>query len=308
MFVYISQVNIFNCGGIGLLTSLTHKIADGHSYFTFMRAWASVTRGLSTISPSFVASKIFPGVTSLEHFMPSKFLSTKLLSTKRFVFDSKALGSLQAQSIASTTKDGPTRTEATSSLFWKAAAKAASTVRPFGLESPHALFSIVNLRKKASPPFPNESFGNIIDVAPGICFPKKEPNLSTLMGEVRESIAKIDSDYIESRKGEKGQKIYIEKWRKMNDEANVMDVSDCLIVTCVLHNGMYEIDFGWGKPIWFYVMNPGNTSFICLNDVIKGGGVEAIVTLSSQEMEIFERDSEILSYATLNPSPLQFLK
>lgn len=44
-----------------------------------------------------------------------------------------------------------------------------------------------------------------------------------------------------------------------------------------------------------------------LMDMLKGGGVEAIVTLSRDEMEIFERDTELLSYATVGPSPLQFL-
>ncbi|GJR19367.1 vinorine synthase-like protein [Tanacetum coccineum] len=47
--------------------------------------------------------------------------------------------------------------------------------------------------------------------------------------------------------------------------------------------------------------------FLHLNDMLKGGGVEAIVTLSPEEMEIFERDPKLLSFATANPCPLQFL-
>nr|GFA49497.1 vinorine synthase-like [Tanacetum cinerariifolium]GFA49535.1 vinorine synthase-like [Tanacetum cinerariifolium] len=64
----------------------------------------------------------------------------------------------------------PTKTEATTSLVWKAAAKATSTVRTFSLDSPHVLGTMMNLRKRAYPPLPKDSIKNIIDDAVGICF------------------------------------------------------------------------------------------------------------------------------------------
>nr|GEZ43797.1 transferase, chloramphenicol acetyltransferase-like domain protein [Tanacetum cinerariifolium] len=75
----------------------------------------------------------------------------------------------------------------------------------------------------------------------------------------------------------------------------------------LLNSGMYEMDFGWGKPIWFYNMHAGVNRFVYINDTPKGDGVEATVTLSPEEMEIFERDSELLSYAIVDPNPLQYL-
>ncbi|KAI3829425.1 hypothetical protein L1987_03549 [Smallanthus sonchifolius] len=82
---------------------------------------------------------------------------------------------------------------------------------------------------------------------------------------------------------------------------------DCIFATSLLNSGMYELDFEWGKPIWFYLMNARLVRRVVLNETLKGGGVEAIVTLSPDEMEIFESDSELLSYATINPSPLRFV-
>ncbi|GJX77136.1 vinorine synthase-like protein [Tanacetum coccineum] len=175
------------------------------------------------------------------------------------------------QHITSLNSRGPTRIEATSAIIWKAAAKAASNIRPFGPESPHAFASSVNLRKRASPPLPNESIGNIVDPALAICFPESQPDLATLMGKIRESIAKKDSNHIESMKGAR---------ENQRDTERVKPCDGCRFNRFVL---------------------------VYLNDTPKCGGVEATVTLSPEEMEIFERDSELLYYAIVDPSPLQFL-
>ncbi|KAI3509946.1 hypothetical protein L1887_25471 [Cichorium endivia] len=84
-------------------------------------------------------------------------------------------------STASPSSRDLTRTEVTTAVLWKAAAKAASTLRPFSLDSPHALFTFVNLRKRASPPLPNELIENVISVGTTICFPNKQSNLANLM-------------------------------------------------------------------------------------------------------------------------------
>ena len=309
LYTHIFQVNIFSCGGIGIGTSVSHKIFDGQTYFMFMRAWAEAARGApQTISPSFVASKIFPGNPRLEYSVPSKLMTSKNLTTKRFVFNSNALTLLKTQPVAcSSSSRAPTRMEATTAVIWKAAAKAASTVRSFSPQSPYALLSVVNFRKRASPPLPSDSFGNLIDAAGAICLPERQPDLPTLMGELRESIAKVNTDHIESMKGIKGHETFNNILKNLNHLAEVTREGDCLFSSSLLNSGMYELDFGWGKPIWFYVTNAGLCRFLHLNDVLKGGGVEAIVTLSPEEMEIFERDPELLSFATVNPSPLQFL-
>ena len=64
---------------------------------------------------------------------------------------------------------------------------------------------------------------------------------------------------------------------------------------------VYEIDFGWGKPIWVSngVFSPTNT--IVLGDTKCGTGIEAWVTLNAQVMALFEQDEELLSFASLNP-------
>lgn len=303
-------MNIFSCGGIGLSATMSHKIMDFNTYLIFIKAWAAAVRGLpETISPSFMASEVFPNHPSLEYVVPSNLTTKDVLSTKRFVFDPTALALIKAQLVDSTPPPsrGPSRMETTTAVIWKAAAKAASTVRAFGPESPHALLSAVNIRKRASPPFPENSIGNVFMSAGATCLPKSHPNLATLMSKLRESIANVDSDYIESVKGKKGHETVKEMLNGLNHLTSVTNVGDCMLATSVLNSGIYELDFGWGKPIWSYTVNPGNASFVVLSDTLKGGGVEATVSLSPDEMEVFERDPELLSYATVNPSPLRFL-
>ncbi|PWA64379.1 transferase, Chloramphenicol acetyltransferase-like domain protein [Artemisia annua] len=267
----------------------------------------AAARGIP-LSPSFVASEVFPYNPSLKHWFPSNLIPTKEVVTKRFVFDSTTLAFLKTKPVSSNSKQtplplyGPTRVEVITALVWKAAAKAASAVKPFGPQSPHVLLSLVDIRKRASPPLPNESIGNLCVKAIGKCYPNKQPDLSTLLGEIRESKAAINSDHVESLKGAKGHKALDE----MNNLLNGMEEGRCLFATSLLNSGIYETDFGWGKPIWHYYMNPGSPGVVALTDVLTGGGVEAIVSLSREEMKIFERDPEILCYTTLNPSSLQF--
>ncbi|GKE88645.1 vinorine synthase-like protein, partial [Tanacetum coccineum] len=98
-----------------------------------MKAWAEAARGSrQTISPGFVASKIFPGNPCKDYSVSSKFLTSKSFTTKRFVFNSNVLTLLKVQPVAcSSSSRAPTRMEATTTVIWKAAAKAASTVRSF---------------------------------------------------------------------------------------------------------------------------------------------------------------------------------
>nr|GEU72881.1 hypothetical protein [Tanacetum cinerariifolium] len=132
---------------------------------------------------------------------------------------------------------------------------------------------------------------------------ESQPDLPMLMGEIRESIAKINSDHIESIKGENGQKEFNQILRSLKDLTNVTEDGDnCLFVTSILHSGMYELDFGWGKPIWYCDMNAGFSRIVALNDTLKAGSAEATVTLKCDEMEIFEHDHELLSYVMVDPT------
>ncbi|XP_071690664.1 epi-neemfruitin B 7-O-acetyltransferse L7AT-like [Rutidosis leptorrhynchoides] len=305
------QINIFNCGGIGLSMNMAHKIMDFHTCTIFMKAWAATAKGSpETISPSFEASKVFPNDPSQEDLLPIEPIRpSNFLSTKRFVFDPTALALLKKQAVGTTSPlpRGPSRMEATTAVIWKAVAKAASTVKKLDPRSPHVLVIPVNIRKRASPAFTENSIGNFAMPVKANCFPGSKPNLSTLMGKLRESILTINSDYVESLKGEKGHETVNKMLKELKPLTNTTKVVEHIACSCVLNSGIYDLDFGWGKPIWFCIHFQKRKNIVLLTDTPKGGGVEATVTLSRDEMEIVEGDNELLSYATVNPSPLRFL-
>ncbi|KAI3724431.1 hypothetical protein L2E82_36206 [Cichorium intybus] len=72
--------------------------------------------------------------------------------------------------------------------------------------------------------------------------------------------------------------------------------------------GFYELDFGFGKPSW--VTGPiadGAPFFInivTLMDTKCGKGIEAWVNLDETEMEILQKNQDLLAYASVDPSPL----
>ena len=58
------QVTSFNCGGIVIRLELSHKVADGASFFLFINNWAATARGASnTVTPQLDAATHFPPET-----------------------------------------------------------------------------------------------------------------------------------------------------------------------------------------------------------------------------------------------------
>ena len=86
--------------------------------------------------------------------------------------------------------------------------------------------------------------------------------------------------------------------------------ADYYSTSSMCNSGMYEADFGWGRPVWTclgYLNNdiPLHGNGILLMDTCSGDGIEVCLTLSQDKMDILERDPEILLYASVEPSPLQ---
>lgn len=85
----------------------------------------------------------------------------------------------------------------------------------------------------------------------------------------------------------------------MVETAKMMNSGDI-----ILSFDLYELDFGWGKLVWFYYCNLKVVNIISLCDTGAGGGIQAVVSLSAQEMAILESDPELLAIASINLSPL----
>ncbi|KAL4393011.1 hypothetical protein HN51_046161 [Arachis hypogaea] len=72
--------------------------------------------------------------------------------------------------------------------------------------------------------------------------------------------------------------------------------------------GFYDADFGWKKPMWVSPIGLTSTyvftNMIILVDTRFKDGIKAWVSMDEKKMKHLELFTELLSYATLDQSPL----
>ncbi|CAH1435345.1 unnamed protein product [Lactuca virosa] len=304
------QVNIFECGGIAIGLCSSHKILDGAAVYTFMKAWSNMARGAEeVVYPNFTAPSLFPAKGSWlrDTFMVlgESLLKEGKCRTKRFVFGPDAIARLRARA-ESNGVQRPTRVEVVSSLIWKCAM--AATNEACGIQKPSSLTHWVNLRPKIKSNFSNHLIGNIVWVSNAVCLASDETPLHSLVNKVRESISKINVEFVEKAQGDEGSFAMQKSLQEMGEITGSIGTIENYGFSSWCKMGFYEIDFGWGKPIWVTGVvaegAPVFVKFVTLMDTKSGEGIEAWVNLDESEMEILQKNQELLSYASLDPSPL----
>nr|KAJ0219858.1 hypothetical protein LSAT_V11C200078580 [Lactuca sativa] len=314
-YLVMIQVNFFSCGGVAISMYNSHKLIDGRTYSTFLNAWPSAAKGddpQKMVYPNFVSSSLFlPNTKAASNAScPLSFLAVRPLmlksgkcSTKRFRFDSSTLQALKAKAAETVSS---TRVVAVTSLIWKCATAAA---RKLNGERPSILQFALNIRGRFTPPIPENAIGNICWTGVANCELKDRLSLETMIGHVKAGIAKVDSSYLEKFKGEHGSDYIVDGMKRLGGQMSSYD-ADYYSSSSMCNSGLYEADFGWGRPVWSCYGNfndniPLYANIIILMDTRKGDGVEAWVTLGQEEMDILENDPDLLLYASVEPSPLQ---
>ncbi|CAK7346037.1 unnamed protein product [Dovyalis caffra] len=306
------QVNVFKCGGIAVGICISHLIVDGAALSTFLKAWSSTAKGCkeAIIYPEFVGSSLFPANdlwlrdSAIVMFV-SLFKKGKCM-TKRIVFDASAISNLKAQA-ASLGVKCPTRVEVVSSFLWKCVMAASEEWR--GSQRPSLLTHLVNLRRKMVTKSAENSMGNFLWLAAAKYMNKSKAELNDLVGEVRKGISKVDADFVEKMKGDKGNALMSESLKEIG-ELGSKDGVDYLGFSSWCKLGFYDADFGWGKPVWVSSYALSGSLFMNLVILVdtRCDGIEAWVTLDEKDMTMLEGNPELLKFATLNPSPLDINK
>ncbi|XP_071918879.1 epi-neemfruitin B 7-O-acetyltransferse L7AT-like [Coffea arabica] len=310
-YVAMVQVNIFECGGIAIGIYSSHKVMDGQSTVTFMNAWAATARGSSE---SFISSSIFhpnpklPKDTSI--LIPPPQSEQSKSATRRFVFDASALNALKNNATcAESNVTNPSRVTAAMGLTWQCAI--ATSQARFGFRKPSILTFVVNLRSRNSPPLPPYSMGNIFWVTYAKCLVNSDLKLPSMVRRVRNGIDKLDNSFLEDIKGKDGSLVNVMKHLKELEEVHTGNLdTEYLSLSSICNGGIYNADFGWGKPIWTCIGSAGIDALglpnlVVFMDTRSGDGIEAWVTLKENDMAIFEKIPELLNFATLDPSPLE---
>ena len=72
-------------------------------------------------------------------------------------------------------------------------------------------------------------------------------------------------------------------------------MDESYIYSSLCRSPTYSIDFGWGKPVKVTI---GGTikNFTVLLDTPNNDGLEAIVCLEKEEMKVFQKDPELMTF------------
>ncbi|XP_021902549.1 vinorine synthase-like [Carica papaya] len=305
------QVNVFECGGIAIGMSISHKIVDGAALSTFLEVWSANARDNTCnknidigdlLSVSFVSTSLFPATEdpwlrdSATEMWGSLLKEAKFV-TRRFVFDAPAIASLKDRARSST------RVEAVSALIWKCTM--AASQQKHGISRRRLLTHTVNLRTRMSHPASKNSLGNQVWIASARLRADEERDLDQLAREVRVGISKINGDFVKEIGGKKGKEMMLDCVTKIgafgsNEEEEYLGFTSW----CKL--GFYEADFGWGKPLWVSSIGfeaPIFMNYVALIDTRLGDGIEAWITMDEEEMIILQNDNNLLNYASIDPTP-----
>ncbi|XP_021832832.1 vinorine synthase-like [Prunus avium] len=291
------QLNIFQCGGFAIGQCISHKIADGLSYFMFGKIWAALARGdkANINPPEFISSTLFP---------PKEFNIaydggvgiTKDRITKRFVFDASQIENLRARYEHNMhLKKRLTRVETLSTFVWS---RFVVATKDCTMNKLYRVVHAVNLRPRFDPPLPQSSFGNLFRFS--MTAPlrsgggNEECGHSVVIPVVREAIGKIDNEYV--KKLQKQGDEHLGLMTKQADSFKRGEMGTLLSFSSYCRFPLYDNDFGWGRPTW--VGSPALTykNLVLFMDTKEGGGIEAYVSLEEEVMAKFECDSELLSY------------
>ncbi|CAJ1949399.1 unnamed protein product [Sphenostylis stenocarpa] len=291
------QLNQFKCGGVALGVCLSHKIADASSAASFLSAWSATSRSEDNrlIQPQMEEGvQVFPP-RKIEMDITRGMMGQKNVLSKRFVFNGTNISRLKQE--LGCFDFNPTRVEAVTALIWKSsleAAKASSEEQKF----PTSVIShAVNLRSRMTSTLSKHSVGNMWQQAVSpLVEVEGEVGLRDLGERVRETVRKVDGNYVSKLQGGEFYKVLesLNETRIMISEKGV----PCYSFSSWVRFGFYETDFGWGKPSYVRTIGVPIKNVVILMGTKDGDGIEAWVTLTTRDMVHFEQNPELLQFVS----------
>jgi len=230
-----------------------------------------------------------PGIKLHESFRNDNTYSKTV--TKRFVFYGPKVAALRGKLSNGPYLDRPTRIEAVSALMWGAFVGEENESKKVYKVAAHN----VDLRKRLDPPLPQHCIGNIIHTAMEKWL-AKVVDYNGLAGKIHESISLINNDYICQvyADGSTDQGLLAQIVKDPNNLSLFGFSSWCKFP-------FYEVGLGFGKPICVGTATRLMPRGAFLLDTRDGEGIEAWVTLSEEAMLKFEKNPDILAYASVSP-------
>lgn len=289
--VLVVQVNMFDCGGLGIGVCLSHKVADGFVIFTFVQEWAKACKFGSeeVIFPNYDLGRILPEKEMNRFHIPVPEEEGAKMVTKKFLFNKDRICKLKdmVRVDGSSLKHYPSRVELVTAAIWKARIRVARLKIKFA--RPSLLTLSYNFRDKTSLKISTNAFGNVFKLILARFNPADTKfNLSSLVGLIKTA---KNNTTIKCSKIDNSNDLFssaINSMKEIHGSLQNQDADIC-VFTSVCRFPYYEIDFGWGKPAWVSSVEKPN-DIVLMMDTKCGTGIEAWVSLEEKEMLIFQQE------------------
>ncbi|TYJ07547.1 hypothetical protein E1A91_A11G012200v1 [Gossypium mustelinum] len=288
--------------GVAMGCAFNHAVLDGTSTWHFMSSWAQICNGTSSsvVVPPFldrttarntrVKLDLSPVVSCNGDDATKQGQPAPQMREKLFRFSEAAVDKIKSR-VNSTPppSDGSKPFSTFQSLavhIWRHVSQARN-LKP----EDYTVFTVfADCRKRVDPPMPDSYFGNLIQAiftatAAGLLL-ENPPSFGASV--IQKAIESHDAKAIDERNKawEAAPKIFQFKDAGVN----------CVAVGSSPRFKVYEVDFGWGKPVG--VRSGSNNRFdgmVYLSQGKSGGrSIDVEITMEAQAMEKLEKDKEFL--------------
>nr|GLL36026.1 vinorine synthase-like isoform X1 [Ipomoea trifida] len=186
------------------------------------------------------------------------------------------------------------RVAALSAFVWAAVIRATLVANP--TLKTHLLKHYVNLRNKLDPPLPSLCLGNIVQGTESVWEFHGSTEQVTgrwLVGRVVEAMDKVTKDYVREMHTE-GRFLRSILARRSIDHSK--GETKVLNISSLCNLPVFEVDFGWGKPIWNGL--PQTLLDLALFVDTEDGGVEVWIGLENEVMCNLDMDAEFQAFVS----------
>lgn len=216
--------------------------------------------------------------------------------TMSFMFSNSKINDLKLKVKEVTAQSGqpitnPTRVEVLNWLLYNRAV-AVATKNNSGSFTRTGVGHLTNIRGKMMEPLPENSIGNIYTLME--IFTNNE---SELKPEAFISELKKQKMQVKGLKNIETVMVLVSDFASDNAiEEQHKKLMESYVCTSMCGFPIYNIDFGWGKPIKATLAGNLMKNSFLLMDVPSGDGIEALVCLEKEDMNIIQSDPELLAY------------
>ncbi|KAF7810009.1 vinorine synthase-like [Senna tora] len=295
----------FACGGTALSVSLSHKLADLPAFNALLHYWTATCRGSPPpdvpdlgLGPSRLPPREIP-----EIIPASVNIRAEKLTTRRFSFPAPNVEELKRRIVTALFgRDNnnnkfqfqPSRVEVVLALIWRCATSARTSKT--GSFMPSAMFRALNLRPRMEPPVPSTAIGNFMWPLAVTVEEESESNLHVMVKKMRKRMKEFVEK--EKKKLEEEGGLFEMAMEYMREKEEMMKGKEIVVYECWSwsKNEMLEVDYGWGNPVCMSNVDRKMKNTVTLTEG-RDGGVEALVTLDEQEMDLFIRHHELLQFS-----------